>query len=235
MQPATSTTPDDLASLQRSAIRTALTGTRLERLRFAARALWKLLADTTDTGQVLALAVVLNGPHFGRIWCEVSSDEEGARVLRERPNLDSGGLDRDQLRALPDGTLGREYVRFLDDNHLDGDFFQAPPDLPEDVGYLSKRLRQAHDVWHPVTGYGPSVRDEIALQAFTWAQLDVPHAKLVVLGGLARFGLADPGLFAHVARGYRRGKRAKALAPLFWESRWATPLADVRAELGLVG
>jgi ubiquinone biosynthesis protein Coq4 len=84
-----------------------------------------------------------------------------------------------------------------------------------------------------VTGYGPSVRDEIALQAFTWAQLDVPHAKVVVLGGLLRWAAFDRGLVRHAIRGYRRGRRARAFAPVRWEQRWERPLAEVRAELGV--
>lgn len=228
---ATDSTP--LLELQREAIRVAFSPSRFVRGRFALRALGRLLADTGDTGQVLAMAIVLNAPHFMRIWLVMSETEEGRQVLAERPALDSRGVDREWLRALPEGTLGREYVRFLDDNGLDGDFFQAPPDVPAEVAYLSQRLRQSHDVWHPVTGYGPSVRDELALQAFTWAQLGLPHAKLVVVGGLLRFGLGDRGLLGHVLEGYRRGKRARAFAPVHWESRWERPLAEVRAELGV--
>ncbi len=226
-------TPDSLAQLQLEAIRAALGGSSLDRYRFAFRSLSRLLSDTSDTGQVLALAIALNGPHFSRVWFEVASDEEGARVLRQRPNLDGSGVDRDALRRLPEGTLGREYVRFIDKNGLDGDFFQAPPGVPEDVAYLSKRLRQAHDVWHAVTGYSPSVRDELALQAFTWAQLGVPHAKLVVVGGFLRFAWGDRKLFGHIVRGYRRGKKARAFAPAHWETRWEMPLRDVQAEFGV--
>lgn len=224
---------DPLDELQRAAVRVALEGSSLKRYRFVFRSLRRLLSDTGDTGQVLAMAIALNGPHFSRVWLEMASHDEGARVLRERPNLDGKGVDRTQLRALPDGTLGREYLRFIEDNGLDGDFFQAPPGLPEDVGYLSKRLRQSHDVWHAVTGYGPSVRDELALQAFTWAQLGVPHAKLVAVFGFLRFTWRDPGLLAHIVQGYRRGKKAQPLAPAYWESRWERALSEVQAEFGV--
>lgn len=36
--------------------------------------------------------------------------------FRERPRIRLSTLDMDRLRGLPDGTLGREYVRFLEDN-----------------------------------------------------------------------------------------------------------------------
>lgn len=37
-------------------------------------------------------------------------------TFRERPRIRLSTLDMDRLRGLPDGTLGREYVRFLEDN-----------------------------------------------------------------------------------------------------------------------
>jgi ubiquinone biosynthesis protein COQ4 len=218
---------------QRDAVSVAMTGSRLDRTKVALRALRRLLANPDDTTQVLVMAIALNAPHVERIRDELAKSEEWRRIVQARPRLDSRGLDREALRRLPDGTLGREYVRFLDDNGLNGDFFQAPPGVPDDIAYLSMRLRQSHDVWHPVTGYGPSIRDELALQAFTWAQLGLPHAKLVVLAGVLRFGWSDRGLAKHVLRGYRRGRRAQPLGPVFWETRWERPLADVRAELAV--
>jgi len=37
-------------------------------------------------------------------------------AFRERPRIRLSTLDMARLRGLPDGTLGREYVRFLEDN-----------------------------------------------------------------------------------------------------------------------
>lgn len=37
-------------------------------------------------------------------------------VSRERPRIRLSTLDLTQLSALPDGTLGREYLRFLEEN-----------------------------------------------------------------------------------------------------------------------
>lgn len=37
-------------------------------------------------------------------------------VLRERPKIRLSTLDLSQMSALPDGSLGKEYLRFLEDN-----------------------------------------------------------------------------------------------------------------------
>lgn len=37
-------------------------------------------------------------------------------AFRERPRIRLSTLDMAKLRGLPDGSLGREYIRFLEDN-----------------------------------------------------------------------------------------------------------------------
>ena len=39
---------------------------------------------------------------------------------RERPRIRLSTLDLNKMASLPDGSFGREYLRFLDDNVSDG-------------------------------------------------------------------------------------------------------------------
>lgn len=39
---------------------------------------------------------------------------EGRRILKERPRINSKTLDFEKLKVLPDGTFGREYMRWLE-------------------------------------------------------------------------------------------------------------------------
>nr|KAF6314342.1 coenzyme Q4 [Myotis myotis] len=47
---------------------------------------------------------------------QMKRDSEGAQILQERPRISLSTLDLDKLRSLPEGSLGREYLRFLDVN-----------------------------------------------------------------------------------------------------------------------
>uniref|UniRef100_A0A8C7AVW3 Coenzyme Q4 n=1 Tax=Neovison vison TaxID=452646 RepID=A0A8C7AVW3_NEOVI len=47
---------------------------------------------------------------------QMRKDPEGAEILRERPRISLSTLDLDKLRSLPEGSLGQEYLRFLDVN-----------------------------------------------------------------------------------------------------------------------
>jgi len=217
------------------AARAALEGRVLTRMRVAAQALRALLRDPNDTEQAFLIGLSANAHRFPRFIARIAADEGGARLLREQPSIDSGHVDFDALRALPADTLGGAYVRFLDDNGLDPDIFQAPPGLPSMVAYISKRVRQSHDLWHVVTGYRTDVRGELALQAFTWKVSEMPGSALIAFGGALRYTLRPGfgGIWREVVRGAQRGKKSAFLPAVVWEEHWGRPLEDVRRDLGI--
>lgn len=210
------------------AARAALSGTRVERTAVGLQALGRLLRDPDDTHQVFVMGLVLNAEQFPGFLARFSVTEGGARLLREQPSIDSKSVDFGALRALPATTLGGAYVRYLDDNRLDPDLFQAPPGLPEIPAFIARRLRQVHDVWHTLTGYAPDVPGEVALQGFTYAQTGMPSSLLIALLGSLRWGLATRGLPRRTVEGYDRGKEAEFLAPVVWEDHWGDSLASVQ-------
>jgi ubiquinone biosynthesis protein COQ4 len=156
----------------------------------------------------------------------------GRRLLAERPQIDSKHVDFAALAALPDGTLGREYVRLLADYGITPDSFRPPPGYGELPGYVTMRLRQTHDLWHLLTGYPPDPCGEILISAFIYGQVGAPSSLLLALLGPLRYGLGRHGLLGEVRAAYRRGKATPPLATVFWEELWAEPLAAVRERVG---
>jgi len=227
-------TPSRARMDEASAARIAMSGTPLERAQLAVTALRDLLDDPEDTTRVFVLGLLVSRRSYPRFLARLTMDDRGARLLRERPTIDSSAIDFARLRALPASTLGGAYARYLDDKGLDPDLFQAPPGLPEVPAYVSKRMRQVHDLWHVLTGYDTDVRGEVALQAFSFAQTDAPASLLITLGALLRFGLRDRSMLPLALDGYRRGRAAEFLPPLWLEEMWERPLDEVRRELGIV-
>ena len=212
------------------AIRIALEGSAFDKLRLSAGALRRLLQNPDDTVEVFFLGIAVNAARLPAFIGRFAADEAGFRLLAERPTIDSGTVDWDKLRALPATTLGGAYVRYLDDNGLDPDLFQPPPGLPPIPSWVAQRVRQTHDVWHVLTGYAPDVPGEIALQAFTYAQLRMPSAWLIaVLGTL----LKAPRSARTVYDGFKRGEAAAFLPVIRFEDMWERDLDDVRRELGI--
>ncbi|MBM4358964.1 MAG: hypothetical protein FJ096_12740 [Deltaproteobacteria bacterium] len=215
------------------AARIAISGTTWQRAALAARAVRDLLRNPDDTRQVFLIGLATSRITLPRLLTRICMEDEGARMLRDQPAIDSAHVDFAGLRELPDGTLGREYVRFLDQHGLDPDLFQRPPGVPELPAYVAQRLRQLHDVWHVLTGIAPDVPGEVELQAFTYAQTGAALSFLITVFGTLRWTLRHPALPGAVARGYRRGKRAAFLPVVRVEELWELPLDEVRARLRL--
>lgn len=123
----------------------------------------------------------------------------------------------EMLRQLPNGTLGREYVRFLEDNEFEpfnsGDWIQ-----------------QTHDIWHVITGFGSSPHDEFLLQVFTRAQVFRPTSAIVVLVGLLT-GICN---FQEIRYVLKMGQQAQPLIDWDIQSDWNTPLTEVRKKLNVI-
>lgn len=203
-----------------------------ERARVVARSLAVLLRDPGRLDQVLVMAQTINLPALGRALGRLDEDGAGRALLAERPRIDREHVDFDALARLPDGTLGREYVRFLTDHGITPDVFREPPDVGDErAAYVMLRLRQTHDLWHVLTGYAPDVQGEILLQAFTFAQLRAPSALVLATLGTLRWMGRWKGHLRALARAFRRGRQARFLATFRWEDHWATPVDDLRAML----
>ncbi len=123
----------------------------------------------------------------------------------------------EELRQLPNGTLGHAVAQFLDNNGFDpfnsGDWIQ-----------------RTHDVWHVITGFGSSSRDELLLQIFTRAQVFRPTSAIVVFLGLLT-GVCN---LQEVRQVLKMGQQAKPLIGWDIKSDWKTPLVDVRRKFNII-
>jgi ubiquinone biosynthesis protein COQ4 len=204
-----------------------------ERMRDAFRALRVLMKDHGRLDQVLVFAQAVNAGPLARAANSFSANREGSALLREMPRIDREHVDFDALRRMPDGTLGREYTRFLDANNIGPDAFEKLPDVSDPrMAFIMLRMRQTHDLWHVLTGYSPDVRGEILLQAFTFAQIGAPSAFFLSFFGTLRWRkLMRAGHLRDLRDAYRRGKSTKPLAMFRWENEWSTPVADLQERL----
>jgi ubiquinone biosynthesis protein COQ4 len=210
---------------------------RIEALK-ALRAVKKLLADPDDLPQVFTLLEGLSGDTPERLRRRLSQSERGRRLLAGRPDIVPLLEDREALRRLPEGSLGRAYLDFVESEEISAAGIQAADaqgrahDVPPDVAYVHQRMRDTHDLWHAVTGYRGDLLGETALLGFTLAQTWNPGVAVIVAVGLYKtFGA--PEARALIVGGFRRGRRAAWLPDQEWETMLAEPVAAVRARLGV--
>jgi len=207
------------------------------------RAIRKLFADPDDTGQVFIIISALSGSGFERLFRRVESDEVGGRVITRHPEALLEVLrDRQMLAGLPEGSLGRAYLDFVKTEQLSADgLSQASEQRAQVINFidpraetLSTRLRDMHDLWHVVTGYGRDLVGEDALLAFTWAQTRNRGIRLIVfLATLKSLQMRHFWVPAVVRRGRRSGLEAGLLPAQDWEALLTQPLTEVRQQLGV--
>ena len=208
----------------------------------ALRAMRRLLADPEATEEVFVIIRALAGwRSYERLFRRVLADPAGRRVLERESGLLELLGDQEGLRAMPEGCLGRAYADFIVTEQITPDGLVAASEANE-VDYidpraerLGLRLRDTHDLWHVMTGYGRDLVGEAALLAFTYAQTRNLGIAFIVVMALLR-GRAEGvrGLAALYWKAYRRGCRAGLLAAVDWEAELSRPLDDLRTEL-LVG
>jgi ubiquinone biosynthesis protein Coq4 len=198
------------------------------------RAFVTLVRDPDRLDEVIGMADQLGAsPALDTIVAHVDELPGGRAALADRARVD---LDLPRLRALPDGTFGREAARFLDERGLD------PADLPKREAtdartWMQAHLYETHDLWHVVTGFDTDVAGELGLQAFYLAQFPARLSRLILA-----LGALNTALYARhdglrradaVARGWQLGRTARPFLGVRWADLWPLPLAEVRARLGV--
>lgn len=206
----------------------------------ALRALRALLQDPDDTAQAFRVVDALSGRNGERTLARLRRSESGKELLRDRPDLLSRLTDRASLQALPEGTLGREYLRFLDSEGITAQGLLAAseegrrsmkPEVDPDLYFLRDRMRDQHDLWHTVTGYKGDLLGEASILAFSFAQTWNLGVGLIVLAALVQG--RDPAVRKLVAGAFARGLRSAWLPAVRWETLLERPLAEVRRTLNV--
>ena len=204
----------------------------------AGRAIRTLVRNPDDTSQVFRIIRALSGPAADRQFERFRATEAGRRILAENRSLLACLSDREALAQLPSGSLGHAYAEFtrvegISPQGLVDASLEAPAEVatcPERALFVA-RLRDGHDLWHVVTGYGRDLLGEAALLAFTYRQTGNPGIGLIVLTAWWKAGRDLPGSRALILDGYRRAGTAAWLPAVDWESLFEWPLEEVRQTL----
>jgi len=193
-----------------------------------------------DTSQVFRLIDALSGSVRERIMRRFVKTDTGQQILRERRILREFLADRDALAAMPEGSLARAYLDFISTEHLSPEGMKMVSEqgrlntgLTPDEELVADRLRDQHDIWHAVTGYGRDIIGESALMAFTFAQVWNPGPGIIALAAWFRHGRKVPNGRRMIWKAYRRGRTCAWLAAQDWEALFPRPLDEVRRELHL--
>jgi ubiquinone biosynthesis protein COQ4 len=199
-----------------------------------------LLADPDDTEQAFRVIAALSGNSTGRALRRFRNTPVGARVLRERTRMLDMIADSERMAAMPDGSLGAAVRDFYAREQISADGLVAASedayrevdadDIDADLQFMGQRLRDLHDTFHVLTGYGRDLRGEVAVLSFTVPQSKNPGIAFLVFTVLRRAGFRSE-MGQLIRQGFRRGLRSAWLAGQDWEALFLEPLDAVRERL----
>ena len=180
----------------------------------------------------------LGGMSDERQLRRVLATPEGQRLAAHRSSLPDALADHDALRAMPDGSLGREFLAFCERHALNSRklvesqhrMSRDHRDLDPLRQWLGDRLTVMHDLWHVLVGYDATHAGESALMCFSLPQRVNDRALpiFIVMSLLSRRISARNAWEA-----WRRGQGAALLAAQPFEELLPLPLAAVRERLGI--
>ncbi|MEG3440095.1 Coq4 family protein [Pannus brasiliensis CCIBt3594] len=95
--------------------------------------------DFTELDRLAKASFDISG--FQKMIEHLSASPQGKKAFEERFSL--SGIDLEQLRQLPPGTLGRVYAEHMIRNQLQP--LQAPP-AENPYQFLANHIRETHDI-----------------------------------------------------------------------------------------
>lgn len=147
-------------------------------------------------------------------------------------------LDPARLERLPEGSLGREYARFIRANGLTPlETLLAMAPAGNVLEYLFRRAYKLHDVLHVAIGADASVLGEVRVVSYTIGQSRrqgnaAPLALAVLYVNIAlRRPHEMPEAIRLAAEWYERGRRSRWHVTTRLEDWLEKPVAEVREAL----
>ena len=209
-----------------------------------------LLLNPSRADLLTILTQTSSYPNIESLVEQMRSTDEGRRLLVARPSLNSQTINIEELSKLPDGTFGREWVRWLHANRVGPDGRCEARYMPSlETRYVIQRYRETHDFYHTLLGMSTSSLGETVVKYFELAHMQLPVAALATVGGTVRILNDDRRMyFGGFTKSFETSRQLAQLAswawtlgrnvrkPLIsieWEKRWDQNIDSLREELGI--
>lgn len=207
------------------------------------KALQRLLADKEDTAAVFELMRALAGGAVPKGYARLLKSVEGGRIAYERIELADLFSDPQWLAGFGPGTVGEAYRNFIAARNISAEGLaeesrkvaDSEIDAAHPFAWYGRRVRDIHDVWHVLTGYGTDGVGEACLVAFSYPQTKSLGFRVIAAAAANRARAAGmPYPYADAIReGARNGKTAAWLPAVDYIALFSENLESARARLGI--
>lgn len=200
----------------------------------ALRAFGRLVRDKEDTRQVFEIMSALTGRSTPRGYGRLT--RVAGSVAYTRDELARKFADPQWLAQFAPGTVGAAYREFMTRENLSVEALRrdnaavTPMVEAEHVfAWYARRMRDIHDVWHVLTGFGRDALGEACVVAFSYAQTGNKGFGFIGLMGALRLSARGYPIKRAVWQAYRMGRRAAWLPAQDYAALFAVPLEEARS------
>ncbi|MGY6551771.1 MAG: Coq4 family protein [Erythrobacter sp.] len=204
----------------------------------------KLVADKEDTEQVFHIIEATKGRASHRQAREFIQSAEGQRFLREGTNIPAMLDDHARWAQCGPNSVAAHYIAFMKREGLsaaglvaESNKWQPPEQRPQDLmQWYFDRLRDTHDLFHVLTGYGRDALGEASLLAFSYQQNHNKGILFIAYAGARQIrkvsGTAAP-VMAAIREGRALGRAAAKIAHQDIAALMAEDIDAARARLNI--
>ncbi|XP_049785567.1 ubiquinone biosynthesis protein COQ4 homolog, mitochondrial isoform X2 [Schistocerca nitens] len=159
---------------------------------------------------------------------------EGKQILMEKPRINSGTVDLQKLRELPEGSLGRIYTDFLDKNKVGPDsrlMVQFIDDV--ELAYVIQRYREVHDLVHAILGMPTNMLGEVTVKWIEAIQNKLPMCVGGAVFGAIRLAPKQRKKYVqyYLPWAIKTGLTSEFLLNIYFEKRWEQQVSDLLNEV----
>ena len=134
------------------------------------------------------------------------------------------------LTRYKEGTLGHAYAMYIHKHKIrigQQAIFKNQP-----MSYIRYRDQQYHHIWKVLLNYDTSIQDEMAYQAFNYAQINSTNSVLLIVLTLLHSLIYNRGniknIFSGIVDGWTKGSKIPLIWGLPFENYFGEPLSLVR-------
>jgi ubiquinone biosynthesis protein COQ4 len=183
----------------------------------------KLVEDKEDTEQVFHIIEATKGRKSHAQAQAFVTSPEGRRMIAEGTDIPAMLDDHARWADCGPDTVAAHYLAFMKREGLSAaglvaeSHKWAPPEsLPQDqTQWYFDRLRDTHDLFHVLTGYGRDALGEASLLGFTYEQNHNKGILFIAYAGARQIGKVSgtrAPLFAAIKEGRALGRAAAKIA-----------------------
>ncbi len=204
----------------------------------------KLVEDKEDTEQVFHIIEATKGRRSHAQAHAFIRSPEGQKFMAEGVNIPAMLDDHGRWAGCGPETVAAHYIAFMKREGLSAaglvaeSHKWAPPEsLPQDqTQWYFDRLRDTHDLFHVLTGYGRDALGEACLLGFSYEQNHNKGILFIAYAGARQIGKVSgtrAPLFAAIREGRRLGRAAAKIAHQDIAALMREDIAAARARLGI--